>query len=89
MLDEQVAREFAERYLEAWNSHDAERIEPLVTGDVVWLDPALPEPARGVGEVKGLHACRLASPPKTIRSTPSRSTSASTASSAGTLACTS
>src|SRR5829696_10586686 len=52
MLDEQVAREFAERYLEAWNSHDAERIEPLVTGDVVWLDPTLPEPARGVREVK-------------------------------------
>src|ERR671921_289309 len=28
MLDEQFAREFAERYLDAWNSHDAERIEP-------------------------------------------------------------
>jgi steroid delta-isomerase-like uncharacterized protein len=52
MLDEQFAREFAERYVEAWNSHDAERIEPLVTRDVVWLDPALPEPARGVDEVK-------------------------------------
>ena len=52
MLDEQFAREFAERYVDAWNSHDAERIEPLVTPDVVWLDPALPEPARGVEEVK-------------------------------------
>ena len=52
MLDEQSAREFAERYAEAWNSHNAERIEPLVTPDVVWLDPALPEPARGVEEVK-------------------------------------
>ena len=41
MLDEQSAREFAERYAEAWNSHDAELIEPLVTPDVVWLDPAL------------------------------------------------
>jgi steroid delta-isomerase-like uncharacterized protein len=52
MLDEQFAREFAERYVEAWNSHDAARIEPLVTRDVVWLDPSLPEPARGVEEVK-------------------------------------
>ena len=52
MLDEQFARAFAERYSEAWNSHDAEQIEPLVTEDIVWLDPALPEPARGVGEVK-------------------------------------
>ena len=55
MLDEQFAREFAERYLEAWNSHDAERIEPLVqdfmratwvafpdlrfTSGPMWLDP--------------------------------------------------
>jgi steroid delta-isomerase-like uncharacterized protein len=54
MLDEQFAREFAERYLDAWNSHDADRIEPLVISDVVWLDPALPEPARGVEEVKDL-----------------------------------
>ena len=54
MLDERFAREFAERYVEAWNSHDADRIEPLVIRDVVWLDPALPEPARGVEEVKDL-----------------------------------
>jgi steroid delta-isomerase-like uncharacterized protein len=52
MLDEQYAREFAERYAEAWNSHDDEQIEPLVTPDVVWLDPALSEPARGVHEVR-------------------------------------
>ena len=52
MLDEQFAREFAERYIEAWNSHDADQMEPLVSEDIVWLDPALPEPARGLGEVK-------------------------------------
>jgi steroid delta-isomerase-like uncharacterized protein len=52
MLDDRFAREFAERYAEVWNSHDADRIEELVTPDVVWLDPALPEPARGVEEVK-------------------------------------
>ena len=52
MVDEQFARAFAEQYVAAWNSHDSAQIEPLVTPDVVWLDPALPEPARGVEEVK-------------------------------------
>ena|ERR687898_884228 len=52
MLDEQFAREFGERYVEAWNSHDAARLEPLVTPEVVWLDPGLPEPARGLAEVQ-------------------------------------
>ena len=52
MVDDQFARSFVERYVDAWNSHDAEQIEPLVAPDVVWLDPALPEPARGVEEVK-------------------------------------
>jgi steroid delta-isomerase-like uncharacterized protein len=51
-MDEQFARGFAERYAEAWNSRDADRIDDLVTPGIVWLDPALPEPARGVEEVK-------------------------------------
>ena len=33
-----------------------DQIEPLVTPDIVWLDPALPEPARGVDGGQGLHA---------------------------------
>jgi steroid delta-isomerase-like uncharacterized protein len=45
-------RQFAERYLDAWNSHDASKMAPLVTDDVVWSDPALPEPARGVAAVQ-------------------------------------
>ena len=69
MLDEQFAREFAERYEEAWNSHDAERIEPLVQRDVVWLDPALPEPARGVEEVKDFMRSAWVAFPD-LRSTP-------------------
>ena len=39
-------RKFIERYLAAWNDHDAAAIVPLVTEYVVWTDPALPEPAR-------------------------------------------
>src|SRR3989454_11172220 len=45
-------RGFVERYLAAWNSFDTDAIAQLVTGDVVWADPALPEPARGVDAVQ-------------------------------------
>jgi len=55
-LTEQAMREFTRRYLHAWNSHDAARIEPLVTEDVVWADPALPEPAVGVAAVQAFMA---------------------------------
>lgn len=40
-------REFGERYLDAWNSHDPAAVAACVAEDVVWEDPALPEPARG------------------------------------------
>jgi steroid delta-isomerase-like uncharacterized protein len=38
---------FAERYLGAWNSHDPSAVTACATEDVIWVDPALPEPARG------------------------------------------
>lgn len=44
-------REFADRYLDAWNSHDPDRVAACAAEDVVWEDPALPEPARGRDEV--------------------------------------
>jgi steroid delta-isomerase-like uncharacterized protein len=44
-------REFGERYLEAWNSHDPQAVAACVAEDVVWEDPALLEPARGPDEV--------------------------------------
>lgn len=40
-------REFAEGYLAAWTSHDPEAVAACAAPDVVWIDPALPEPARG------------------------------------------
>lgn len=40
-------REFGEQYLAAWNSRDPERVAERVAPDVVWIDPAMPEPARG------------------------------------------
>jgi len=44
-------REFGERYLEAWNSHDPGAVAACVAEDVIWEDPALPAAARGRPEV--------------------------------------
>jgi steroid delta-isomerase-like uncharacterized protein len=44
-------REFGERYLDAWNSHDPSAVAACIAEDVVWEDPALPAPARGRDEV--------------------------------------
>ncbi len=43
---------FVQRYMAAWNGCDTDAIAQLVTEDVVWADPALSEPARGVGAVQ-------------------------------------
>jgi steroid delta-isomerase-like uncharacterized protein len=44
---------FCARYLSAWNEHDIDAMATLVTDDVVWEDPALPGPARGIAAVQG------------------------------------
>src|SRR5688572_27881636 len=46
-------REFAERYQSAWNSLDPDRVAACASEDVLWRDPALPEPARGREGVAG------------------------------------
>jgi steroid delta-isomerase-like uncharacterized protein len=45
-------RDWAEAYRAAWNGRDAGAIDAFVTDDVVWRDPALPEPARGPAGVR-------------------------------------
>jgi steroid delta-isomerase-like uncharacterized protein len=45
-------REFADSYASAWNRCDTEAMAGLVTEDIVWEDPALPEPAVGVHAVQ-------------------------------------
>src|SRR4051794_22809097 len=43
---------FIERYSAAWNGRDASAMAPLLTDDIVWFDPILPEPARGIAGVQ-------------------------------------
>ena len=50
-VDSQM-RAFVERYAAAWNSSDTGAMAQLITEDIVWADPALAEPARGIGEVQ-------------------------------------
>jgi steroid delta-isomerase-like uncharacterized protein len=45
-------REFAARYADSWNRQDAQAMADLVTEDILWSDPALPEPARGIAAVQ-------------------------------------
>ncbi len=46
-LDPSFVEDWGRRYLDAWNSLDADAVAALCTEDVVWDDPGLPEPARG------------------------------------------
>jgi steroid delta-isomerase-like uncharacterized protein len=45
-------RDFAQRYAAAWNGNDVDAMAGLLTEDIVWSDPALPEPAHGVAAVQ-------------------------------------
>jgi steroid delta-isomerase-like uncharacterized protein len=44
--------EFTKRYVAAWNGCDTDAMAELLTDDIVWVDPALPEPARGIPAVQ-------------------------------------
>jgi len=46
-IDAAFVRSFEERWLDGWNSHDADALVELCSEDVLWDDPALAEPVRG------------------------------------------
>jgi steroid delta-isomerase-like uncharacterized protein len=46
-LDPAFVAEWGNRYLEAWNSLDADGVAAMCTEDVVFKDPGLPEAAHG------------------------------------------
>jgi steroid delta-isomerase-like uncharacterized protein len=43
---------FTARYAAAWTDRDTDAMAELLTEDIVWIDPALPEPARGIPAVQ-------------------------------------
>jgi steroid delta-isomerase-like uncharacterized protein len=45
-------QDFSARYVAAWNGCDTDAMAELLTDDIVWADPALPEPARGIPAVQ-------------------------------------
>ena len=45
-------RAFVDRYIAAWNGCDTRAMAELITDDILWADPALRQPARGVAEVQ-------------------------------------
>ncbi len=51
-LDRSFVHQFGDRLLAVWNGHDTTDLPNLLTDDVVWIDPALPSPARGVAAVR-------------------------------------
>ncbi len=62
-VDDQVARDFARDWTEAWNSRDPGRILSLCTEQVVWDDPLRSEALKGREPVRGyLHSIFRAFP---------------------------
>jgi steroid delta-isomerase-like uncharacterized protein len=55
--------EFDRRYTQAWNSRDPGAVAACTHPDVVWIDPALAEPARGPDAVADFAAASLAAFP--------------------------
>ena len=51
-VETSTLRDFPQRFAAAWNGREASAMDALVTDDVVWHDPARPEPARGKAEVR-------------------------------------
>jgi steroid delta-isomerase-like uncharacterized protein len=51
-LDIEFVRAWGSRCLEAWNAHDADAVAAMCTEDIVFSDPALPEPVHGRARVR-------------------------------------
>jgi steroid delta-isomerase-like uncharacterized protein len=51
-VDAAFIRSFTERWVAAWNAHDADALLSFCTDDILWEDPAAPEPSRGHAEVR-------------------------------------
>jgi steroid delta-isomerase-like uncharacterized protein len=62
-LDPGFVEEWSSRYIAAWQARDPDKVAELCTDDIVWNDPALPEPARGRDAVRAFVAASARSFP--------------------------
>jgi steroid delta-isomerase-like uncharacterized protein len=53
-LDHDFVADFAKRWVEAWNSHQPERLLELMTADIVYDDSSWPRTMRGHDDVREL-----------------------------------
>jgi steroid delta-isomerase-like uncharacterized protein len=51
-VDEAFIQDFAKRWLDAWNSHEHERVLELVNDDIVYDDSAWPRPMHGPADIR-------------------------------------
>ena len=51
-VDKEWVDEFAQRWLEGWNSHDPDHLLGLMTDDIVYDDSAWPKQMRGQADVR-------------------------------------
>lgn len=51
-VDRAFVDEFVERWTDAWNSHEPDRLLALMTEDIVYEDSAWPTPMRGHADVR-------------------------------------
>jgi steroid delta-isomerase-like uncharacterized protein len=52
MFSSEFIDDFATRFLAAWNARDGDAVASLCTPDVIWRDPAAPEPLTGQDAVR-------------------------------------
>lgn len=51
-MDSGFVRDWGRRFLDAWNAHDADAVAAMCAQDILFSDPALPEPAFGREQVR-------------------------------------
>lgn len=66
MLDEQQAREFAEVWLPVWSGNQPEKLTNFYTDDAIYIDPGIPQGAKGRDQILAYFKTLLAHNPNWV-----------------------
>jgi steroid delta-isomerase-like uncharacterized protein len=47
-----AALDLADRFMQTWNGHDVDALLGMLTHDITWVDPNLPQPVQGIQAVR-------------------------------------